>query len=179
MMILRGKYIFLVLLSLMAISPAFTQTAVAATPTPTETGVPLSTATSKLTPTPDCVRLVSPVDGTEFPRYGRMTFSWETLVNAASYQIVITPPNGKEILFSARETRYSRYAESFPWGGEYQWKIIALDKEGEATCTSSFSTFKKPEVKLTQTNAKPADEEGDSGGGGGVHGGDDGGDGDQ
>jgi hypothetical protein len=160
MMKIRGKCSFIFLLLLMATLPAFTQIAAAATQTPSPSATPDGTAT------PTCIKLTSPTDGTEYPRIGRMTFTWEAQVDANSYQIVFTPPNGKEIRFSTRETRYSRYAESFPWGGEYKWQVVALDGDGKVICTSAFSTFKKPEIRLTQGIVKPEDEEKASGGSG-------------
>ncbi len=161
----RGKFFLIIILPLMAAliaMSAFTWTNYASTPT--------ATTTPTLTATPTCIQLISPAEGTEFPRIGRMTFTWDALVAAASFQIVFTAPNGTEMRFSTRDERYSRYAESFPWGGEYQWQIVALDEDGKPVCSSARSTFKKAESRTTPQNAKPEEEDGNSGGGGGEEG---------
>ncbi len=96
-----------------------------------------------------------------------MTFTWEALIEATTFQIVFTAPNGTEMRFSTRNERYSRYAESFPWGGEYQWQVVALDGDGKPVCSSAHFTFKKAESRITPQNVKPEEEDGNSGGGGG------------
>jgi hypothetical protein len=123
------------------------------TPTTTQTLVPTitQTVTSTSTLVPVCLVPLGPADATGFDAFGKISFSWTSNVDAASYQVVITAPNGVVMTFLTNMSEYSRYVESFPWAGEYSWQVVALDANGKELCRSISRTFTKPVTEPSQT----------------------------
>lgn len=117
-----------------------------ASPTTTQTLIPTDTIT------PVCLQPLSPAESTTFGSTGKISFSWASNIEAASYMIVITAPNGTKMSFKATDTdHYSRYLESFAWGGEYAWQVVALDADGKELCRSIPLAFTKPVTEPTLT----------------------------
>jgi len=63
---------------------------------------------------------------------------------AAKYIIEFTLPTGQTVTFEAIETSHTRYLESLTLGGEFFWKVTALNSKEEIICVSSQFTFTKP-----------------------------------
>jgi hypothetical protein len=127
--------------STQTIPPASTATATA-----TATNVPSETPTSTVTPTEaPAYNLLSPENGTVFPKTGRVTFSWDAFPGADHYLLAITTPTGVKVNFKTSSTRHERYMESLPWGGDYSWTVTAMDKDGNELFPFSPFTFTKPQ----------------------------------
>jgi hypothetical protein len=144
-------------------STATPTTTLTVTRTPTQTTTATMTVTSSPTPTltvtttttttaePSCLILSSPPDGAGFGAFGNISFSWESNINAASYVVVVTSPVGIVMTFPVSGTNYSRWIESFSYGGAYTWQVLALDAEGNVLCRSAAVMFKKPITEPSQT----------------------------
>ena len=127
--------------------------------------------TSKLATIPSptstlaCVILLAPVKGADLPLTGKVTFSWTPMNEAESYVLNIILPSGETISFETDQTFRDRYMEAFVAGGEYQWQVIAQDKNGSEVCVSEVSTFDKPAYeKPKDNNGNDGNNTGDGGG---------------
>lgn len=134
------------------------------TPSPPAATATIPTATSAITisntptwtdspsPTVDLsFSLVEPDDGAELESNGFVRFSWLACPGAAQYDLEIDPPNGPQLIFKTVIPLYDRYLESMPVGGDYQWRVIARDKQGNTLYISGPFSFSKPEGKLLIT----------------------------
>jgi hypothetical protein len=65
--------------------------------------------------------------------------------------VVVTAPNGTVMTFPAGSTEYSRWIESFSWGGEFTWQVMALDADGNVLCRSESRRFTKPVTEPSST----------------------------
>ena len=103
------------------------------------------TKAQSLTP-PGCVTLLTPLNGTEIPAMGKVTFSWNPMSGASSYVMNIILPSGVTVSFETKQTFRDQYMEAFSTGGSYQWKVtaIAQDKKRNEICSSQLATFSKP-----------------------------------
>jgi hypothetical protein len=115
------------------------------------TGTPTATATVTNTAEPPCLIPLTPPDGAGFDAFGRINFSWESNINAASYAVTVTSPTGTVMTFPVTGNSYSRWIESFFYGGAYTWQVLALDAEGNVLCRSVPVSFKKPVTEPSQT----------------------------
>ncbi len=127
----------------------------AATLTETLTLVPTTTQTATHTTTgtsaPPCLVPLSPPKDNSFGSFGKVTFSWEANIDASSYAVIVTAPGGTVMTFPAASTTYSRWIESFPWGGEFTWQVAALDGTGNTLCLSSLTHFTKKVTEPSYT----------------------------
>lgn len=125
------------------------------TATETPSASPTVTATETVTPsvtsTSVCLQPGIPSDSAEFGPFGRINFDWTANVDAAAYLVQVTSPTGLDMTFRSNTPEYSRYVESFPWGGEYTWQVVALDANGNELCRSISSKFTKPLTEPSQT----------------------------
>jgi FecR protein len=123
---------------------AATMTALVSTqPSTTETPV-----AATFTPVPElasCLNITSPTTDSTLNPTGPVTFAWDARSDAARYRLTIHYPNGIIASFYTDSTSITRYVESMPAGGSYSWDVTALDSSGNAICTTSESTFTKPE----------------------------------
>ena len=132
-------------------TPSITATV---SPTTTQTVVPTTTqtVTSTVTVKPDCLIPLAPPDSSSFGSFGEISFSWDSNVDAASFVVAVTAPNGTVMTFPAKDSgEYSRWIESFPWGGEFTWQVLALDPDGNVLCRSASMRFTKPVTEPSQT----------------------------
>jgi hypothetical protein len=53
--------------------------------------------------------------------------------------------------FPAKTNEYSRWIESFSWGGEFTWQVAALDANGNTLCLSQPMRFTKKVTEASQT----------------------------
>lgn len=135
------------------------------TPRPTETNTPTSTPTETPTPTEiPCFRLLLPENGAKLPAVGKITFSWESMLGAISYQIQFTLPSGQVLSFDVESTSNTRYIESFIAGGVYSWQVIALDNDGIVICTAEAFRFEKPAYAPPQNNGSGGNDSGSDSG---------------
>jgi hypothetical protein len=108
-----------------------------------------------------CVTLLTPINGVDIPPVGKVTFSWTPMDEAGKYVLNIILPSGDIVPFETDQTFHDRYMEAFSVGGEYQWRVIAQDKDGSEICISEVSSFNKPAYK------RPSGGGNDGSGGGG------------
>ncbi|BCY16490.1 hypothetical protein hrd7_03390 [Leptolinea sp. HRD-7] len=135
-------------------TPTLTQTeTITATASATKTATSTTTATATTTTTakPPCLIPLTPPEGTGFDAFGKISFSWTSNIEAASYVVAVTAPNGTVMTFPSKSNEYSRWIESFAWGGEFSWQVLALDAEGNVLCRSVPVTFKKPVTEPSLT----------------------------
>jgi hypothetical protein len=124
------------------------------TPTPTPTNTPTNTPTPTATQIP-CFTLIGPEDGAEFGAMGLITFEWTDQFGATQYQIEITFPSGVVESKLVEETTYERWLESLPPGGEYEWRVVAMDEGGEVICSGGPHFFTKPEKAMKSPGNGP------------------------
>ena len=110
------------------------------TSTTTETATEITTATE----TP-CFKLLTPEDGATLRAQGRVTFSWEAMPGVVGYKLEIVLPGGQVVALESTGTSYDLYIEVLSMGGEFQWRVIALDASAVAICITEEFTFEKPE----------------------------------
>ncbi len=122
---------------------------------PSPTGEETPTPTPTLEPVADCFALTSPADGASLASQGLVTFSWESLPEAAQYAITFTQPNGYQLTFPETGTSHLRYLDSLPAAGTFQWQVTAFDAAGTPLCTAGPFSFSKPAAP-TPTFTKPA-----------------------
>jgi uncharacterized membrane protein YgcG len=148
--------------------PTFTATpSKTNTPLSTETNTPTSTPTETQTPTPTevpCFRLLSPENGAKLPAVGKITFSWDSMLGASSYEIQFTLPSGQILSFDVESTSNTRYIESFIAGGVYSWQVIALNNDGIVICTAEAFRFEKPAYAPPQNNGSGGNDSGSGSG---------------
>ncbi len=118
-----------------------------------------------------CLTLLTPVNGVEIPPVGKVTFSWTEIGEAEKYILNIILPSGDIVPFETNQTFYDRYMEAFSTGGEYQWQVIAQDKDGSEICVSDVAKFDKSAYQPPQSNnsndGNSNSENGDGGNDGG------------
>ena len=116
-----------------------TMTAVAA-PQPPAPQPPASGSAS-------CLNITGPNGGSSFDPVGPVTFSWDARSDAARYKLTIHYPNGATASFYTDSTSITRYLESMPGGGSYNWDVTAYDSTGNAICTTGESSFTKQQYE--------------------------------
>jgi len=140
--------------AIMVQEPAVVEESIATeTPTETPTVTPIA-----------CVTLLTPINGAEIPPVGKVTFSWTPMDEAGNYVLNIILPSGEIVSFETDQTFRDRYMEAFVAGGEYQWFVIAQDKDGSEICVSKGATFDKPAYKKPKIGGS-SDGDGNNDGG--------------
>ena len=140
------------------------------TPTPTYTSTPNSTPTrtnthQKLptnTPTATssktkiaCFQLVSPQNNEMLNSYGKVHFSWTDQPGAEYYQLEITPPKNKPVIFETPNTFRDQYIEVFRDAGTYSWRVISLSASRSVICVAGPFKFTKQASANPTTTATP------------------------
>ena len=135
-------------------------------PITTEEPVATEEQTEVPTETPiACVTLLAPVNGVEIPPVGKVTFSWTSLDEAGKYVLNIILPTGDIVLFETDQTVYDRYMESFTFGGEYKWQVVAQGTDGSEICVSEIATFDKSAYQPPKESSGGDEGGGNDGGG--------------
>ena len=141
----------------------------AATSTSTETMTPEATRTDTPTPTITetatetkmaCFKLLTPEDGSILRAQGKVTFSWEAMAGAVRYKLEYVLPSGQVVELDSTGTSYDLYIEVLSMGGEFRWRVTALDGSGEVICTAKEFTYHKPEfiqLEPTPTSGETTD----------------------
>ena len=143
-------------------------TEVPATEEPIATENPVATEPPTEVPTETpiaCVTLLTPINGVEIPPVGKVTFSWTPMDKAGKYVLNIILPSGEIVPFETDQTFRDRYMEAFVAGGEYQWKVIAQDKNDSEICVSEIAKFDKPAYEKPKTGGGSSGDSGGSGSG--------------
>lgn len=138
------------------------------TPEPTKADTPQPTATETSTPTPTeipCFQLNTPENGMNLEEIGKVTFSWEAMPGAESYNLEIILPSKKSVFFETKDTNRDLYIEVLQMGGIFQWKVTALDTNEKVICITEPFTFEKPAYTPNPSNGNSGN--GGSGGDGG------------
>ncbi len=93
-----------------------------------------------------CVALLTPLNSTEIPAIGKVTFSWSPMDGVTFYVLTIILPSGNTVSFDTKQTFRDQYMEAFSMGGSYHWKVtaIAQDRKRNEICSSELATFSKP-----------------------------------
>jgi len=120
---------------------------------------PTPTNTPTETPLP-CFKLLTPEDEATLDIIGKVIFSWEAMPSAEKYEIEFILPTSQTVKFEATETSHTRYLESLFFGGEFFWKVTALNSKDETVCISSQFSFTKPAAPPSPVPKK--DDGGDS-----------------
>jgi hypothetical protein len=126
------------------ITPAQTETA-------TQTSTQTNTPTPSETPTPASFKLLKPENGAELSALGRVTFKWEAFNGAAKYKLEIKSPNGSSLTYETSGTSYELYLAVMPQGGEYFWKVTAIDGADKVLCEAELWKYSKPELPPSAT----------------------------
>ncbi len=112
-----------------------------------------------------CVTLLTPVNGVEIPPVGKVTFSWTAIDEAGRYVLNIVLPSGDTVPFETDQTFHNQYMEAFSTGGEYQWRVVALGKDGSEICVSEIIRFNKSAYTPPQNNINNSGGSDDGGNG--------------
>ena len=134
------------------------------TPTPTEnlTNTPTHTQTATPTETPiPCFTLIEPKNEQILPMYGRIAFIWNIQPSAKSYVLEIILPNDTVETFVTETTSFEKYMASLPLGGEYQWQVRAMNRDGLELCAAGPWNFTKPEYITTTKEPTPTEKKND------------------
>ena len=115
---------------------------------PTSTKLP-PTASSlpvvELTPSSvACFKVIYPLDKTDLPHDGPVTFQWENQPGAVQYLVTYDYPDGTNVPFQTSETELTRYMDTMESGGNYLWDVIALGDSGNEICRATGQSFTKP-----------------------------------
>jgi hypothetical protein len=138
-----------------------TETPIVSSETPSKTSTAVYTDTpvvsdeSAAVTIVDCVTSILPENGSEVPSVGRTTFSWTPMDQASSYVLEILLPSGTTSTFHQDQTSYGLYMESFSPGGEYQWRVLAYDDQGNEICAGDFFSFEKKYHELSTETPEP------------------------
>ncbi len=117
----------------------------------TQPGVSLSTPTAPNSG--NCISLLAPASGVNFPGPARVDFNWSEYPAAYKYAVTFRPPTGGDVTFLAWKPPYTRYVESFIEGGTYQWWVTVKNSNMQVICSSQVFTFTKPKTVLTTPTA--------------------------
>lgn len=149
-------------------------TLTAMAPIPTSTPVPDNTDQTTTDNTQNTgggsgCSVIGPLGGSQLPKYGAVTFSWNPQDGATKYVVTIHYPDGSTATFDTSDTNITRYAESMHGGGDYSWDVVGVDDSGNQLCQSQTQSFSKlesspdkppKENKCTPANAQTDNPEG-------------------
>jgi hypothetical protein len=127
-----------------------TKTALAATTEAPATEEPAVTATPEVGSGEGggsgsaCINIIGPMDGSELPFQGPITYAWDEKPGAAKYILTFHYPSGLDVQFETTETNITRFVETMLDGGAYSWDVTALDESGQSICKTDPVSFEKP-----------------------------------
>ncbi len=120
-------------------------------PPPTATLTPASTA---------CFKVIYPLDKTDLPHDGPVTFAWEEQPGASQYVVTFYYPDGTNVPFQTTDPQLTRYMDTMLDGGEYLWDVAAIGGDGNEICRATGQSFVKPSSKTEDLVApKPENDE--------------------
>lgn len=121
-------------------------------PTEVDSAVPPAGASNA------CSQLQEPANGSGLGKIGNTTFSWSEQPGATSYVVTFINQNGVRVRVGSTTNSTAFYIEILGTGGSYEWFVTAYDENGNELCTSTASTFSKPQGDPTP---KPKPEPGE------------------
>ena len=68
------------------------------------------------------------------------------------------PKKGPRLVFETTLRSYELYLANLRWGGDYTWKVSALDGKGSSLCAAGLWTFAMPENKQKEKPGKEGGE---------------------
>lgn len=132
----------------MATMTAFVEPTETSTSTPTSTPQPTPTLQQAVPPADSssaCFKLIQPEEGANLPKFGPVTFEWEPQSGAQNYIVTFIDEFGRRAIIQAKQTSTTNYIEIFPNGGQYNWFVTAYGADGSEICSTTASTFSKPQ----------------------------------
>ena len=107
-----------------------------------------------------CLNIINPPNESSLPHNGPVTFLWESQEGASQYTVTFHYPDGQSVPFNTAATELTRFLDTIPDGGTYQWEVTALDGSGNVICTTQGFSFTKPSSHLEDVAGptKPPEE---------------------
>jgi hypothetical protein len=124
---------------------------------PTEPPVPTESPTPTELP---CFKLLTPANGAKLGAVGKVTFSWEEMTGAASYELQVTLPTGQVISFETDKTSRDQYLEALKMAGQFQWQVVAFDSTSAVICIAEPFTFEKEKAPAKNNDGGGGDTAG-------------------
>jgi hypothetical protein len=81
----------------------------------------------------------------ELPQVGEVPFDWTDHPDAASYDVIVTQPDGTPVDYKSDTSSQKLYMENFKDSGLYYVEVAALGSSGEKLCSITL-TFSKDAV---------------------------------
>lgn len=104
-----------------------------------------------------CSQLQSPADGGSLGKIGQVEFAWSEQPNAEYYVITFVKEDGTTAKIMTDSNSAEFYIEVLPAGGNYEWFVTAYGAGGSEICTSTPSTFSKPQADPTEKSEPTLD----------------------
>ena len=105
-----------------------------------------------------CSQLEEPANGGVLGKAGKVKFSWSEQPGAQTYVLTFVKEDGNTAKILTNTNSSEFFIEVLPAGGNYQWFVTAYGADGSELCSSTSSTFSKPQADPTE-KAKPEDQE--------------------
>jgi hypothetical protein len=97
-----------------------------------------------------CSQLQEPADGGSLGKIGQVKFAWTEQPDAQTYVLTFVKEDGSTAKIMTNTNSAEFYIEVLPAGGNYQWFVTAYGADGSELCTSTSSTFSKPQADPTE-----------------------------
>lgn len=123
-----------------------------ATSIPTQTPEPTATLQQAAPPADSsngCFGIIQPAGGAGLPKQGPVNFEWEAQPGAQQYVVTFIDKNGYRVIIPTTGTNATWYIEIFPAGGEFSWFVTSFGADGSEICSTTSSTFTKPQGEPT------------------------------
>lgn len=112
---------------------------------PTEVPTEVNSAVPPAGASNACSVLQEPANGSGLGKIGNTTFAWSKQPGATSYVVTFINQNGVRVRVGSTTNSAAFYIEILGAGGTYEWFVTAYDEGGNEICTSTASTFSKPQ----------------------------------
>ncbi len=128
-----------------------------ATDEPTEVPTEVNSAVPPAGASNACSVLQEPASGSGLGKIGNTTFTWSEQPGATAYVVTFINQNGARVRVGTNTNSTAFYIEILGAGGNYEWFVTAYDEGGNELCSSTASTFSKPQGDPTP-KPKPEDK---------------------
>jgi hypothetical protein len=106
-----------------------------------------------------CFAIIQPQTGNALPKQGQVTFEWEAQSGASQYLVTFFDQNGRRVTINTSETSTTNYIEFLPAGGSYSWFVTSYGADGNEICSTTASTFSKPQGDPTPKPTRDRSED--------------------
>jgi hypothetical protein len=106
-----------------------------------------------------CFSIIQPLAGDALPKQGQVTFEWEAQTGAEQYLVTFFDQNGRRVSIKTTGTSTTNYIEFLPAGGSYSWFVTSYGADGNEICSTTASSFSKPQGDPTPKPTKEKQEE--------------------